>query len=134
MWANPKVPEVISERFDQVYLTKSTRYIDDIILTHSSHLIGSIENEKLSFQILLVTLLLLLLLLTNLYTGFFYSHIIFTLGTYIYCYHRSPVKYIKIKKRKINLCVISYSSIKSQEEFERKVFHFQYHQLGGSCE
>ena len=66
-------------------------------------------------------LLLLLLLLTNLYTGFFYSHNIFTLGTYItevllsitdsdsipfficfnyelfyymYCYHRSPVKYI----------------------------------------
>ena len=42
---------------------------------------------------------IILLLLTNLYTGYFYSYIIFTLGTYIYCYHRSPVK-INLKGEK----------------------------------
>ena len=44
-------------------------------------------------------ILILLILLTNLYTGYFYSYIIFTLGTYIYCYHRSPVK-INLKDEK----------------------------------
>ena len=43
--------------------------------------------------------LLLVLLLTNLYTGYFYSYMIFTLGTYIYSYHRSPVK-INLKDEK----------------------------------
>lgn len=34
----------------------------------------------------------------NLYTGYFYIHIIITLGTYAYCYHRSPVAENKINK------------------------------------
>ena len=35
--------------------------------------------------------LMLLLSLTNLYTGFAYSHITSTLGKHVYFYHRSPV-------------------------------------------
>ena len=44
-------------------------------------------KKSIAFQNLIVDcilLLLLVLLLTNVYTGFFYSQIIFTLGTYIY--------------------------------------------------
>ena len=47
--ANPKVPDVTPEHLDQVYLPNSTTYIDDIILTHYSHLDGAIKNEKNSF-------------------------------------------------------------------------------------
>ena len=42
---------------------------------------------------------LLLLLVTNLYTGYFYNYTIFTLGTHIYCYHRTPVE-INLKYEK----------------------------------
>ena len=63
-----------------------------------------------------MSLLLLLLLLTNIYTGYFHSYIIFTLGTHIYCYHRSPVKinledekkvYIKKERKKQTNVIVS---------------------------
>ena len=53
---NPKVPDVTPEGFYQVYLPNSNRFMDDIILIHNSPLGGSIENEKLWFQILVMNL------------------------------------------------------------------------------
>ena len=50
--ANPKVPDMTPEDFDQVYLSNSKRFMDDIILIHSSHLGGGVENENVWFQIL----------------------------------------------------------------------------------
>ena len=49
------VPDVTPEGFDQVYLPNSNRFKDDIILIHNSHLGGAIENEKLWFQILVMS-------------------------------------------------------------------------------
>ena len=53
--ANPKVPDMTPEGFDQVYLPNSNRFMDDILI-HNSPLGGSIENEKLWFQILVMNL------------------------------------------------------------------------------
>ena len=44
--ANPKLPYVAPEHFDQVYLPHSVRYIYDTILIYYFLLGGSIENEK----------------------------------------------------------------------------------------
>ena len=55
-WANPKVPDMTPEGFDQVYLPNSNRFMDDIILIHNSHLGGGTENEKLWLQILVTHL------------------------------------------------------------------------------
>lgn len=38
------------------------------------------------------------LLLTYLYTGFFYSHIVLTLGEYVCCYHMCPVQISETRK------------------------------------
>ena len=54
--ANPKVPYMTPEVFDQVYLPNSNRFMDDIILIHNSHQGSGIENEKLWFQILVMNL------------------------------------------------------------------------------
>ena len=42
--ANPEVPDMTIKYFYQLCLPNSTRYIDDIILTHYSHLEGGTKN------------------------------------------------------------------------------------------
>ena len=54
--ASPIVLDVAPEHFDHLYLPISTKYIDNVIITHDSHLDGGIEDKKLSIQILVMSL------------------------------------------------------------------------------